>query len=107
MSECPVSTAKGVKAADVAWCSEELWAIGKDRSCFPTAPEICVEVLSPSNTDGEISEKRTLYFEAGAAEVWICSEQGAMSFFVAPNRETPVVKSRLCPEFPALIQREK
>ena len=29
------------------------------------APEICVEVLSPSNSKPEMEEKRALYFEAG------------------------------------------
>lgn len=81
MTECPVSTAKGVKTADVAWCSESLWAIGENKSCFPRSPEICVEVLSRSNTESEISEKRQLYFGAGAREVWICSETGEMSFY--------------------------
>jgi integrase len=33
------------------------------------APEICIEILSPSNTPAEINEKRALYFDAGAAEV--------------------------------------
>jgi hypothetical protein len=30
------------------------------------APEICVEIISPSNTESEIQEKQALYFEAGA-----------------------------------------
>ena len=36
------------------------------------APEICIEVLSLSNSPAEMNEKRDLYFEAGAHEVWIC-----------------------------------
>ena len=45
-----------------------------------SAPEICVEILSPSNTQPEINEKRALYFDAGATEVWICNLNGSMSF---------------------------
>src|SRR5882672_5401377 len=49
LAECPVSTADGVKAADVAWASPERMGELANRTCFPQAPEICVEVLSPSN----------------------------------------------------------
>src|SRR6266436_6579498 len=56
LTECPISTADGVKAADVAWASPECMRELGSRSCFPHAPEICVEVLSPSNTVAEIRE---------------------------------------------------
>src|SRR5437773_3826059 len=84
LTECPISTADGVKAADVAWASPERMRELGNRACFPRAPEICVEVLSPSNTDAEIDEKMKLYFDAGAKEVWVCSESGAMNFFGGP-----------------------
>ncbi|MDA0712092.1 MAG: Uma2 family endonuclease, partial [bacterium] len=89
VSECPISTSKGVKAADVAWCSEAIWSEAEKLSCFPKAPEICVEVVSPSNTTGEIEQKKRLYFEAGAKEVWTCSETGAMQFFQHPDKTIP------------------
>src|ERR1041384_4276616 len=60
LTECPISTADGVKAADVAWASRERMSELGDRVCFLTAPEICVEVLSPSNTRAEIQEKMAL-----------------------------------------------
>src|SRR6266849_10438654 len=48
LTECPISTADGVKAADVAWASpERMQELGR-RTCFRSAPEICVEVVSPS-----------------------------------------------------------
>jgi Uma2 family endonuclease len=63
------------------------------------APEVCVEVLSPSNSEPEMNEKRALYFEAGAHEVWICRRDGKMEFY------TPDLagSSRLCPLFPGLF----
>src|SRR5882724_4406932 len=61
VTECPISTADGVKAADVAWASPECMRNLGNRACFPQAPEICVEVLSPSNTQAEINEKMALY----------------------------------------------
>jgi Uma2 family endonuclease len=43
--------------------------IGQDIPLLTRAPEICIEILSPSNSAAEIAEKRVLYFDAGAAEV--------------------------------------
>src|SRR5437870_2472177 len=57
LTECPISTADGVKAADVAWASARCMAELGKRKCFLKAPEICVEVLSPSDTEAEIQEK--------------------------------------------------
>ena len=103
LTECPVSTADGVRAADVAWASaDRIRALG-GHTCFLTSPEMCVEVLSPGNTEAELQEKRALYFDAGALEVWLCSEAGAMRFFRAGAAE-PMPGSQLCPGFPAQIE---
>ena len=102
MTECPISTADGVRAADVAWASPECLRDLGNRVCFPRSPEICVEVLSPGNTAAEIEEKKALYFDAGAKEVWICSKTGTMSFVEAGNLK-PLKRSNLCPEFPVKI----
>jgi len=103
LTECPISTADGVKAADGAWASPECMRELGNRVCFPRSPEICVEVLSPSNTKAEIDEKKALYFDAGAKEVWICAKSGVMSFF---SLEAPASTgaSRLCPKFPKRIE---
>jgi len=102
LTECPISTADGVKAADVAWASPERMRELGNRSCFPRAPEICVEVLSPGNTEAEIEEKMALYFDAGAQEVWVCGPSGAMKFNTRGAR--PIKTSRLCPEFPKRVE---
>ena len=101
LSECPISTADGVKAADVAWASpDSMRKVGK-QVCFPQAPEICVEVLSPSNTKAESDEKMALYFDAGAKEVWQCDDSGKMSFFGPAQRRLP--QSILCADFPGYV----
>lgn len=102
VSECPVSTREGVKAVDVAWCSSELWERYGGAVCFLECPEICVEVWSPSNTRGELAEKKSLYFEEGAKEVWFCEQDGTMRFFLAPDSEA-VEFSILMPAFPSRI----
>ena len=101
-TECPVSTAGGVKAADVAWVAPGRRENMAALVLFELAPEICVEVLSPSNTAAEIDEKRVLYFDAGATEFWLCNLDGSMSYFVGPNHLQSST-SVLCPAFPTRI----
>jgi Uma2 family endonuclease len=101
-TECPVSTAGGVKAADVAWIAPYRRENMAELVLFELAPEICVEVLSPSNSAAEIEEKRALYFDAGATEVWICNLDGSMSFFVGPGHLQSSTSVR-CPAFPTRI----
>ena len=86
---------------DVAWASDERWRALGNRACFIEAPEICVEVISPSNSEEEIREKMALYFDAGAAEVWICGVFGKMTFFGAGS--TSLDRSQMCADFPAQI----
>ena len=45
------------------------------------APEICVEILSPSNSDEEMRIKTDLYLACGAQEVWLINAQGKLRFF--------------------------
>ena len=47
---------------------------------YDVAPEICVEIVSPSNSD-EMEEKIQLYLHQGAKEVWLCNQQGEISYF--------------------------
>jgi Uma2 family endonuclease len=101
ITECPISTADGVKAADVAWASSERWRELDERACFAQSPEIVVEVLSPENSEEEMREKIALYFDAGAEEVWVCGLFGAMTFYGAGL--VPLSASNLCPEFPGSI----
>jgi Uma2 family endonuclease len=102
LTECPVSTADGVKAADVAWASAETMRELGERVLFPRAPEICVEVKSPRNSEAELREKAALYFDAGALEVWVCSESGVMTFWRA-GETTPIPASMTFPDFPSQV----
>ena len=96
--EVPISTSSGVKAVDAAWISEERLTTAYQGSVLTIAPEICIEILSPSNTQEEIQERKRLYFEAGAEEVWICDLQGRFLFYLK-NAPEPERASKLCPAF--------
>jgi hypothetical protein len=74
-----------------------------NRNCFPQSQEICVEVISPSNTEAEVQEKVALYFDAGAREVWLCETSGVMKF-LRKAAATPHKSSPLCPRFPREIE---
>jgi Uma2 family endonuclease len=68
ITDRPVSTSDGVKAPDVAWVVPERRQEVRSVICLTRAPEICVEVLSPSNTPQEIEGKTALIFRNGASE---------------------------------------
>lgn len=103
VTECPISTVEGVKLADVAWMSRDRLKKIATRHCLKKAPQVCVEIVSPSNTRREMREKKALYFAAGASEVWFCDENGAMTFFNAPE-STGEANSQPCPDFPRQIE---
>jgi len=101
--ECPVGTSDGVKAIDVGWYSASRHSQVQGQIACDIAPEICVEVISPSNTVAEMEFKRALYFEAGAIECWQCGLQGEMTYYRPNDPNTPQTHSTLCPNFPAKI----
>jgi Uma2 family endonuclease len=100
LPECPLQTTEGVKTIDVVWISDERRKSHPVGACYLVAPEICVEIQSPSNSEEEFFERRRLYFEKNATEVWVCDLEGNLSFF---DPDGPLVRSRLCPEFPTKI----
>ena len=81
ITECSIQTPKGVKVADVAWLSNEFMAEHGFNTPYPVAPEICIEVVSPSNSKAEMEEKISLYLNQGAREVWLCDQKGKISYF--------------------------
>lgn len=98
--ECSIDTRKGVKVADVAWSSPDFFAQHGEITPLPVAPEICVEILSPSNSEREMTEKIDLYLAKGAQEVWLCDNDGNLTFY-APQGS--MESSRLFPSVPKNI----
>jgi Uma2 family endonuclease len=49
------------------------------------APEICIEVVSPSNSVKELEEKKSAYLAAGAEEVWIVFPKSKRCEFYGPQ----------------------
>ncbi len=101
LAECAIRTRKGTKVADVAWASEERFSMIANEAECSVAPEICIEVLSSANTAAEMREKRKLYFEVGAKEVWFCDRDGKMKFF---NQNRELKNSQIAAEFPKVVR---
>ncbi|MBF0628788.1 MAG: Uma2 family endonuclease [Magnetococcales bacterium] len=83
LTECSIDTDAGVKVADVAWCSDGFMAQYGDQTPFPVAPELCVEVVSPSNSERQLQWKMALYFARGARECWLVDETDGLRIFTA------------------------
>ncbi len=86
-----------VRGPDVAYAS---WDRIPGRR-FPTdpiagfAPDLAVEVLSPSNTAAEMARERREYFEAGVRLVWeVDPASRTVAVFDAPERSTLLDESR-------------
>jgi Uma2 family endonuclease len=98
--ECAIDTPEGTYVADATWASAARFKIIEDEFSSSVAPEICVEVWSPSNSTEEIEMKKRLYFGKGASEFWYCDAKGKMAFF---DQTGPLAASTFCPGFPAQI----
>jgi Uma2 family endonuclease len=101
-AELGIQTDDGVKAPDLFLASVEYHVRHVDVDGYVSeAPEICIEVMSPSNGWQEMLDKMLLYFKVGAQEVWIVDIDGKLSFFASGNERLP--RSRLIPEAPLSI----
>ena len=96
ITECSVETSDGVKVADVAWASDDFIAELGYETPYRRAPEICVEITSPSNSAAEIEHKVDLYLAKGALEVWVVDEDENVSFH---SRAGLLGRSKLLPGF--------
>jgi Uma2 family endonuclease len=85
-TELAIVTDKGVKVPDVAWSSEDYFQRHKNDIAATAAPEICIEIISPSNSKREMKAKIKLYLKAGAIEIWLVNEQGDIRFFDADGQ---------------------
>ena len=100
-TEVGVETTENVKVPDVMWVSFEHRRRTPHEFAYAVAPEICVEIISPSNMLEEQMHKGDLYLQAGAQEFWLCDELGNLRFFAGSG---PLERSRLCPGFPVRVE---
>lgn len=94
ITECSIQTSEGVKVADIAWASNAFIAEFGYSTPYPQAPELCIEIVSPSNSKAELAEKIQLYLDQGAQEVWIAHETGTTEVYSSAGR---ITASKLVP----------
>ena len=97
ITECSVLTSAGVKVADVAWAGNDFFKRHGRANPYPEAPEVVIEILSPSNSQAEMDEKKELYFARGAREFWTCGQVGKVRFF---DNRRELQNSERIPGFP-------
>jgi Uma2 family endonuclease len=88
LGEVPIVTDLGIRVPDVAWASDTYMAAVGAASPLPRAPEICIEIVSPSNTDDEMREKTRAYLVTGAKEVSLVSEECFIRYFDVNGQKT-------------------
>ncbi len=71
MVEVGIATDMGVRAPDVAWCSDEFLAAHPEEAPLSNAPELCIEIASPGDARPKLREKAAAYVRAAAIEAWI------------------------------------
>lgn len=57
--------------ADVAFVSRSRWDATPSDAYLSGSPELVIEVLSPSNSNAEMRDKRKICLENGAREFWV------------------------------------
>jgi Uma2 family endonuclease len=71
MAEVGVATSLGVRAPDVAWCSDAYLHAHPEELPLSAAPELCIEIVSAHNALPKLREKALAYVRAGAREAWL------------------------------------
>ena len=88
MAETSVLTSIGVIVADVAWGSRDFMRQHGTETPFTRAPEICVEIASPSNSTQALTDKVAAYLDAGAVEAWVVYPMSKrIEFFTAAGTQ--------------------
>lgn len=81
------------RTADVAFVSGGRADVTDPDGYLQGAPELVIEILSPSNTASEMLEKETLCLENGAREFWIVDMDRRLVKVSTPDGHTITYKS--------------
>ena len=87
ITECSIDTSDGVKVADIAWASALFVSEFGYITPYTKAPELCVEIVSPSNSKQEMANKTDLYLAKGAQEVWIIYGNSCIDIFTHSGQQ--------------------
>lgn len=76
-----------IRGPDVSFIRKERMPLGERMPKFAElTPDLCVEIISPSNTRAGMSEKIEEYFETGAKVVWVVDpEDRSATVYLEPD----------------------
>jgi Uma2 family endonuclease len=77
-----------LRVADVAYISRERFEQTDPNDYFHGAPDLVIEVLSPSNTASELYDKEKLCLENGAREFWVADSDRRQVKVTTPDGHT-------------------
>jgi Uma2 family endonuclease len=76
------------RTADVVYISPERYAAAKGLDYFQGAPDMVIEVVSPSNTKAEMRERAALCLANGCLKFWVLDEKRRLVSVSTPNGVT-------------------
>ena len=83
-----------VRVPDVAFVRSEKAPQGQARRSFPRlAPDLVVEVLSPSDRASEVVAKLEMYQEAGVPLIWLVDPEKTTITVIASGKSTKVLRA--------------
>jgi len=84
-----------LRGPDVSFMSKERMPLDERMNHYASVtPDLCVEVLSPSNTRAELNEKMAEYFSTGARMIWLIDpDERSVTIYEQPD-EGRVYKGR-------------
>jgi Uma2 family endonuclease len=80
------------RTADVAYISPARFAVAKGADYFQGAPDMVIEVLSPSNTKAEMRE-RAVCLANGCLQFWVLDEVKRLVTVSTPDGSVTVYRS--------------
>ncbi|MGA3239500.1 MAG: Uma2 family endonuclease [Bryobacteraceae bacterium] len=81
------------RVADVAYVTRERWERIADNDNLRGAPELVIEILSPSNTKAMMRERAALCLANGCLEFWVLDEKKRQVAVSTPNGVTMTYRS--------------
>jgi Uma2 family endonuclease len=79
--------------ADVAYMTRAMWDRIDPKGYLDCAPELVVEILSPSNTAAEMNDRKNTFLEAGCREFWLVDAFNRQIDVSTPNDVTTTYRA--------------
>jgi Uma2 family endonuclease len=81
-----------VRAPDVAFVAADRVAAGAGRAFAELAPDLVVEVVSPSDRASEVAAKAAMWLDAGVRLVWVVDPQARLAAVHHPGGLVTVLR---------------